>query len=188
MKTRTEQEMMDLILTFARNNDRIRAVLMNGSRVNPKSTKDIFQDYDIVNLVTEVEPFKDETFIVSHFGQPIIVQKPEDKMDPPPVGDGRYNYNMQFVDGNRIDLSFFPLSKIDELLQDSLTKVLIDKDQRIPSLPAPSERSYMIQEPTEQLYADCCDEFLFGLGFTYPENHLEEGTALTESLYRAGVT
>ncbi|GAH80137.1 unnamed protein product, partial [marine sediment metagenome] len=35
MKTRTEKEIIDLIIGFARNDDRIRAVLMNGSRVNP---------------------------------------------------------------------------------------------------------------------------------------------------------
>ncbi|GAH16772.1 unnamed protein product, partial [marine sediment metagenome] len=60
MKTRTEKEIIDLIIAFAQNDDRIRAVLMNGSRVNPNITKDIFQDYDIVNLVTDVEPFEDE--------------------------------------------------------------------------------------------------------------------------------
>ncbi|MQY58645.1 MAG: aminoglycoside 6-adenylyltransferase, partial [Clostridia bacterium] len=39
MKTRTEKEIIDLIIAFAQNDDRIRAVLMNGSRVNPSITK-----------------------------------------------------------------------------------------------------------------------------------------------------
>ncbi|GAF77730.1 unnamed protein product, partial [marine sediment metagenome] len=155
MKTRTEKEIIDLIIGFARNDDRIRAVLMNGSRVNPNATKDIFQDYDIVNLVTDVEPFKDENYILSHFGETIIIQKPEDNIYPPPVGDGRYNYLMQLVDGNRIDLSFFNINRIDELRKDSLTEVLLDKDHIIPNLLDPSESSYLIKQPTEKLFSDC---------------------------------
>lgn len=142
---------------------------MNGSRVNPSIRKDIFQDYNIVNLVTNVEPFKDENYILSHFGETIIIQKPEDKIYPPPVGDGRYNYNMQFVDGNRIDLSFFNINRIDELTKDSLTEVLLDKDHIIPNLLDPSESSYLIKEPTEKLFNDCCDEFIFGLGSHIPK-------------------
>ena len=39
---RTEKEMMDLIITTAQNDDRIRAVYINGSRTNCNATKDIF--------------------------------------------------------------------------------------------------------------------------------------------------
>jgi hypothetical protein len=92
---------------------------MNGSRANPSAKRDIFQDYDIANFVTDVDPFRDYEFIRSHFGEAIMVQTPEDKERPPAAGDGRYNYNMQLVDGNRIDLSFFPLDKLQELVRDS---------------------------------------------------------------------
>ncbi|HMN61986.1 MAG TPA: aminoglycoside 6-adenylyltransferase, partial [Anaerolinea sp.] len=54
---RSKQEMMDLILNTAKNDPRIRAVIMNGSRVNPNAPVDIFQDYDIIYVVTEVEPY-----------------------------------------------------------------------------------------------------------------------------------
>lgn len=39
---RSEQEMFDLILNTARDDERIRAVYMNGSRTNPNAPKDIF--------------------------------------------------------------------------------------------------------------------------------------------------
>lgn len=50
---RSEQEMFDLILNTAREDKRIRAVYMNGSRTNPSAPRDIFQDYDIVYVVRE---------------------------------------------------------------------------------------------------------------------------------------
>ena len=161
--------MLALISGFAQDDDRIRTVLMNGSRANPSAKRDIFQDYDIANFVTDVDPFRDYEFIRSHFGEAIMVQTPEDKESPPAAGDGRYNYNMQLVDGNRIDLSFFPLDKLQELVRDSLTVVLFDKDGRLGDLMPPSESSYFLSEPTERLYVDCCDEFLFGLGSHIPK-------------------
>ena len=56
---RSEQEMFDLILRTAREDDRIRAVIMNGSRANPNAPRDRFQDYDIVYLVTQMAPYID---------------------------------------------------------------------------------------------------------------------------------
>ena len=46
---RNEKEMMELILKTAQDDKRIRAVLMTGSRVNPKVKKDFFQDCLAVN-------------------------------------------------------------------------------------------------------------------------------------------
>ena len=169
MRSRTEKEMLDLIIDFAINDQSIRAVLMNGSRVNPNTPKDIFQDYDIINLVTDVEPFKNEKYVLSHFGETIKVQIPEDKIIPPAVGDGHYSYNIQLVDGNRIDLSFYHIDKIEMLLKDSLTEILLDKDTIIPDMPPSNEKSYFIIEPTEKLFIDTCDEFIFGIGSHIPK-------------------
>ena len=52
---RNEKEMMDLILGVAEKDERVRGVYMNGSRTNSNSRKDIFQDYDIVYVVSETD-------------------------------------------------------------------------------------------------------------------------------------
>lgn len=128
MRTRTEDEMLALILGFARADDRIRAVVMNGSRVNPNAEKDIFQDYDIVFFVTNVVPFREETRVVPYFGVPLLVEKVEDQVYRPGIRDGGYTYNVQFTDGNRIDMAFLPVEMLDTRTFDSLTLVLLDKD------------------------------------------------------------
>ncbi len=161
--------MLALIVGIAQADDRIRAVWMNGSRVNPNVVKDMFRDYDVVYFVTDVDPFKDEDLVVPQFGEAIIVQKPEDHIWPPPQGDGSYIYLMQLADGNRVDLSFLPIETLQDLSEDSLTLVLLDKDNLVPDLPPPNERSYFLTEPTEKLYADCCKEFFFGLGSHIPK-------------------
>src|SRR5687768_18389331 len=133
---RSEQEMMDLLLDFAKKEENIRAVLMNGSRVNPNAKKDVFQDFDIACLVRKVDPYRGNGNIMKTFGEIMILQTPEDMQDPPPEGDGRYTYLMQFMDGKRIDLSFFPLEQLNSNVDDSLTVVLLDKDNIIKGLPA----------------------------------------------------
>ncbi len=41
---RSEQEMHELIASIARNDERIRAAIMNGSRADPNAPRDLFQD------------------------------------------------------------------------------------------------------------------------------------------------
>jgi aminoglycoside 6-adenylyltransferase len=156
---RSEQEMIDLLLDFARPEENIRVVLMNGSRVNSNVKRDVLQDFDIVYLVKEVDPYKRNAKVVSCFGDIMILQTPEDMKDPPPEGDGHYAYLMQFMDGNRIDLSFYSIDRLQDVLDDSLTVVLLDKDNIVKRLPPPSDRDYLPTEPTEKLFQDCCNEF-----------------------------
>jgi len=156
---RSEKEILELILNFARDHEEIRAVVMNGSRVNPNAPPDPFRDYDVSCFVRSVEPFRRNPQIPRYFGELLILQLPEDMIDPPPENDGSYGYLMQFMDGNRIDLGFSPLEEAQKCKEDSLTLVLLDKDHLIGELPPPSDLGYLPQRPTARLFEDCCNEF-----------------------------
>src|SRR5512143_1288077 len=132
---RSEREMLDLIIGTAREDERIRAVLLNGSRANPNARRDPFQDFDIVYLVTEAASFKADADWYKRFGEIMVMQRPDDMDDAPPEDRGGYTYLMQFMDGNRIDLSLYPAAQVSDLLSDSLTVVLLDKDNLVPELP-----------------------------------------------------
>lgn len=165
MITRSENEMMNLILNYVEKDDRIRLLILNGSRANPNIKKDIFQDYDIACYVTDVKPYMIEEDVVPYFGETIVYEQPNFGPWPPSDADGSYhNYNMQFLDGNRIDLSFFHINKVDQIIQDSLSKVLIDKDGLCSDLDEASEASYYISPPTQEGYKGCCDAFFFAIG------------------------
>lgn len=77
-QVRNETEMMELILHKAIKDERIRAVLMTGLRVNPNVKKDIFQDYDIAYIVSDIESFTANHRWVDRFGPRIMMQIPED--------------------------------------------------------------------------------------------------------------
>lgn len=156
---RSKEEMIELILRFAREHEDVRAVVMNGSRVNPNVAEDPFQDYDVVYLVRSVEPFKRNHDVVRYFGDIMILQTPDDMVDPPPEEDGRYAYLMQFLDGTRIDLGFCPLGDARRCVEDSLSVVLLDKDNLIGELPPPSDCTHLPSRPTAKAFDDCCNEF-----------------------------
>lgn len=157
---RTEHEMYELILDFARQDERIRVVAMNGSRANPNAPRDAFQDYDIVFVVTEMDSFLAGDTWLEHFGRRVIMQKPEGMELFPPDGRNRFSYLMLFEDGNRIDLSLIPLEGLEIYLkEDSILQILLDKDGRVPALPESSDTDYWIKRPTPGMFDDCCNEF-----------------------------
>ncbi len=160
---RTEKEMFDLILGVANRDNRVRSVYINGSRANPNAKKDIFQDYDIVYVVTETATFLRDKGWISVFGEPIIFQEP-DKLDKIQGGDvdfkNGYTYLMQFTDGNRIDLHIQTMEVlIKEYGTDKLTVPLLDKDNCLPQIPAPSDEEYWIKKPTYGQYFSRCNNF-----------------------------
>lgn len=136
------------------------AVILNGSRANPNVKKDIFQDYDIVYIVKDIDSFTRDHSWVDMFGERIMMQLPEEKVLPSAEGLGRFPYLMQFLDGNRIDLTLIPFAKMNKLLlPDSLSVLLLDKDGLKGSMPPPSDQDYWIQKSTAQEFADVCNEF-----------------------------
>lgn len=160
---RSEQEMMDLILKVAEEDERIRAVYMNGSRANPDAPRDRFQDFDIVYLVQETGSFLSDPGWIDVFGERLILQCP-DEMDQM-LGEQvdfteKFTYLMQFKDGNRIDLRIATWAFVqDDYPADSLVIPLLDKDGRFPPVPPPSDRLYWVQKPTKEQFFCCCNEF-----------------------------
>jgi aminoglycoside 6-adenylyltransferase len=156
---RSEQEMLDLIINTAQADERVRAVILNGSRVNPVAPRDFFRDFDVVYLVTDKESFLADPDWINLFGERMILQLPDEMSDPPPENSDHYGYLMQFADGNRIDLTLFLVKNIEKLEKDSLTLTLLDKDGILPEFDLPNLSDYLPQPPTSKAFFDCTNEF-----------------------------
>ena len=76
MKMRTEKQIYDTILNFAKADDRIRVVTLEGSRTNINIIPDDFQDYDITFFVTDMQSFINSDEWLNVFGERLIMQKP----------------------------------------------------------------------------------------------------------------
>lgn len=178
---RTEKEMFDLILNVAKADERIRAVYMNGSRANPNIPKDIYQDYDIVYVVTETKSFLEDKNWISVFGELTMLQEPDSNN----FGWGldadfsrSYGWLMLFKDGNRIDLHIVVKEEmLKNYISDTLTVPLLDKDSCLPEIPPTSDKQYWVKKPTVEQYRGCCNDFWWCL------NNVAKGIARDELPY-----
>ena len=117
---RTEIEMLDVILKTAETLQ-VEAVAMSGSRTNPKTPKDEFQDYDAVYVVDDLDNLTSDLSWLDQFGKRIIEQ--EVRLEH------RRLYLMLFEDGNRIDLTLCPKDHIQEWV-DSEADYTVLKDEK----------------------------------------------------------
>lgn len=157
---RSEEQLLRQLLGFAGEEPRIRLVGMEGSRTNPNVPADIYRDYDISFLVTDLESFRADERWLDRFGPRAMMQKPEDmELFPPELGNW-FSYLILFADGVKLDLTLIPLEELPLYLQDDrLLRILLDKDALAPTLPAPSDCRHWIRRPTARCYDDCCNEF-----------------------------
>ena len=154
---RTEKEMYDVILGFARDDERVRAVILNGSRANPDVPPDKYRDYDIVYIVRDFESFKADHSWIGIFGERLILQMPEAMRYPD--GSGHFNWMMLFADGNRLDLTLIPIEKPELISRDTLSVTLLDKDRILPDFPESNDGDYVVARPSALFFYSCCNNF-----------------------------
>jgi aminoglycoside 6-adenylyltransferase len=159
---RSSEEIKRLIIDVAKNDDRVRAVLLNGSRANFKIPPDKYQDFDIVYIVNDIENLISDKSWTNVFGEKLIWQLPDqmgvDKKGP--EKGATFALLMLFTDGNRIDLTLLPTNEIKANYKgDSLTIVWLDKDNMFSNIDLPIDSDYLVKEPTEKEFLDTCNEF-----------------------------
>ena len=154
---RSEKEMLDLIINTANEDPRIRAAYLEGSCVNPTVQADIFQDYDVVYVVEETKSFREDPSWIDRFGKRLYMQYPEDSAYFPSDVENCYGWLMQFADGNRLDLHVCTMETVKRDLE--LYRVLVDKDNLLPSEPVKTEEIYWVKKPTPEQFHDTCNEF-----------------------------
>ena len=159
---RTENEMMNLIIETAKNDERIRAVILNGSRADDFILyKDKYQDFDIVYLVTDFQYFVDNKNWINIFGERIMLEMPLYKELEPSDYDGYYNYQMLFADGNRIDLTFSSIDNANNFVEDKdeVGRVLLDKDNCLINIQQNNGIVYFIKNPSKKDFENKCNGF-----------------------------
>ena len=147
---RTDTEMMEGIVQIAETLQ-VEAVALSGSRTSPHSSKDEFQDYDVVYIVENLENLLSDLSWLDQFGKRIIEQHN--------VLDHRRLYLMLFEDGNRIDLTLCPKEYIQEWVDSEANFEVIKDDKGLFETYQPNSKRYWTCPPTEEEFAASCNEF-----------------------------
>jgi aminoglycoside 6-adenylyltransferase len=139
---RRKEEVLQQILNFVKSEDRVRAAVMNGSRVNTNAPRDIMQDYDVALYVTNVDDmhYKLNREWIEQFGELVILQQND--------FDEGYIFLMQFRDGVRIDLGFNDINQMNRLIrEDTLSRVILDKDNLVGEIPSANDSMHHVKRP-----------------------------------------
>ena len=147
---KTENKMMELILQIAESLQ-VEAVALSGSRTNPRSPKDEFQDYDVVYIVENLNDLLSDLSWLDQFGMRQIEQHN--------VLEHRRLYLMLFEDGNRIDLTLCPKESIQEWVDSEAGFKVLKDDKGLFDSYIPSPKRYWTAPPTEEEFAASCNEF-----------------------------
>lgn len=151
--------MYRVILQYAEKDARIRGVILNGSRADSSAPLDRMRDFDIVYLVTDVDPYKN-CDISGDFGDVLVMQRTDESRLFHEHFPHMACYLMQFRDGNRIDLT---VARKEDwhgyCFDDRLSIVLLDKDGFLPELPPPNNSTHAIGRPDPDLFQECRIEF-----------------------------
>lgn len=175
---RNSTEIYSLLEKITWQDNRILALYMNGSRVNPNVMQDDFQDYDVVFVVTETSSFINDKQWINNFGNPLYFQLPDENPNFPNDKENFYGYLVQFEDGVRLDIHIETLQHaLENIKKDSLCKILIDKNNYLPKIPESSDNDYWVKKPTQEQFLACCNEFW------WCTNNLAKGLARKEILY-----
>lgn len=167
---RSDEEMMGVILDTAREDDRVLAVYLKGSRTNPNAPADRYRDFDIMYVVKETESFIRDTSWMERFGKVILKQEQDDafgygdRFGIRQRYDESYSWLLLFEDGSRIDIGVELCSVMEEgRNRNRLYMPLLDKTGCLPELPQPSDEEFHIKKPDEKQFRGCCNEFYWCL-------------------------
>ena len=147
---RAETEMLDLILQTAKTLQ-VKAVAMSGSRTNQKTSKDEFQDYDVVYVVENLNELITDLSWLDRFGKRIIEQEVT-------LGHRRL-YLMLFEDGNRIDLALCPKDRIKEWVDSEAGFTVLEDPNGLFELYSPSPQRFWTNPASAIDFENACNEF-----------------------------
>ena len=147
---RTETEMIDLILQIAESMQ-VEAVALSGSRINPHSPKDEFQDYDVVYIVDNLDYLLLDLSWLDQFGKRIIEQEVT-------LGHRRL-YLMLFEEGNRIDLTLCPKDHINEWVDSEAGFTVLEDKKGLFEAYLPNPKRYWTTSPSKEEFTASCNEF-----------------------------
>ena len=171
---RTEIEMLDVILKTAETLQ-VEAVAMSGSRTNPKTPKDEFQDYDAVYVVDDLDNLTSDLSWLDQFGKRIIEQEV--------ILGHRRLYLMLFEDGNRIDLTLCPKDHIQEWVDSEADYTVLKDEKGLFESYTTSPQRYWTNPASPIDFEKACNEFWWVSAYVVKGIHRNHLVYATDHLY-----
>ncbi len=144
MKMRSSSLVQSQILQFVKQEEAIRLIIQTGHRLNRNAPIDLLRDYHYRLFIKEefLKNYLYQSNWMTDFGDIVISKKTI-------LSDQSYLIQIQFKDGVRLDLEFISINHLwAAIYEETLSRVILDKDGLLHSLDEPNDSAYYIQRPT----------------------------------------
>jgi aminoglycoside 6-adenylyltransferase len=158
------QAIIDRLVRWGQQQPLVRALLLTSSRTNPTAPVDVLSDYDLIVVVTDIQPFLADEAWLEAFGALLVVYRDPVRLT---YGFETFTRVTHYQDGTKIDYSIWPAALLPQItaqpqLPDFLDigyRVLLDKDHLATALLPPTYAAYIPAPPTAQAYRTVIDDF-----------------------------
>jgi aminoglycoside 6-adenylyltransferase len=173
-----EDRMLQQFKRWAKGRDSVRAILLTSTRANPDAKLDLFSDYDVIMVVTEILPYFEDRSWLEDFGRVLVLYS-----DPIQRWRGfdKFAFITQYESGIKIDFTFWPVQTLQRVIEDSELppgldigyQILLDKDGITQGMKPPTYQAYIPSPPTEAEFHELIEVFFHEA--TYVAKHLWRG-------------
>ena len=173
-----EDRTIRLLMDWAEPRETVRAMLLTSTRTSPNARMDLFSDYDVILVVTDIHPFFADRAWLEDFGGVLVLYRDPIKLR---YGVKSFAYITQYEDGLKIDFTLWPVEMVSRIvaaphLPDDLDvgyTVLMDKDNLTAGLQPPTYKAHIPHPPTREEYETRIEVFFHEA--TYLAKHLWRG-------------
>jgi aminoglycoside 6-adenylyltransferase len=160
-------DLIPTLIQWATARNTIRAVLLTSTHAIPGAPLDALSDYDVILIVSDIEPFTADRTWLQDFGDLLVVYW--DPIHPDPVfGIEQCGNVTQYANGLKIDFTLWPVSLFQQILAapelpaelDAGYRLLLDKDGLAATMRPPTGKAYIPTPPTLTTYQTLINDFL----------------------------
>jgi aminoglycoside 6-adenylyltransferase len=170
-----EDRIIRQLMDWAERQESVRAMLMTSTRTSPNARVDLFSDYDVVLVVTDIHPFFEDRAWLEDFGKVLVLYRDPIKLE---YGVERFAYITQYEDGLKIDFTLWPVEMVPRIvaapqLPDHLDvgyTILMDKDDLTTGMQPPTYAAHIPSPPSREEYETRIEVFFHEA--TYVAKHL----------------
>ena len=160
----SDSEIRARLVEWGRQHDAVRAMLLTSTRAVPNAVPDIFSDYDVILVLTDIQPFARDRAWLEDFGHVLTLYR------DPIHRDGEFERSgnvIQYEDGLKIDFTLWPVGLMQRIVAahqlldelDAGYQILLDKDHLTVGLKPPTYQAYIPKPPTETAYIERIENF-----------------------------
>ncbi len=155
---RNLQSELNKLITFAKKDDNIRAMVLQGSYINDSVELDQFSDLDPLFYVKDLSKFTEDELWKHQFGTPLSFFNDEGET----LNGGMwYTRLVLYSDGFKIDFGFQSTGQAQYANDMNLYKVYVDKDNLVPKPQVKTDCRFHVKKPTETEFLDRLHAFFF---------------------------